>query len=408
MGKYYFESGDTEYIAANDNTTVIGTGAANEKIILNAGVENVIADSTIERVDFIGEIADFQFRQGFGSNIDVLDGADNPVVSLASVDGKEFGFDDGIVELEYTDGTVSVGGTDITDTAATVVPVVIDDSDASEVDGGDTGTVDLYPSAEEQLMLEILNSERAAPDEYASRYGIDLNEGLVEGTISSDPKQPLAFNTALAEAARAHSLWMLENDIFSHTGSGGSDPGDRIEAEGYEAYGWGENLAWLGTWPSVPDTAESTGRLEENLFVDEGYPERGHRTNMLNEEWTEVGIGIETGIFTYSGQDYNAVMATQDFAIPSTRGNFLVGVAFMDDDADMFYDVDEGLPDVQVSVTDQDSGEILNVSTWDSGGYQAALEDGVYDVNFSWEDQTFSTEITMSGINEKVDWVLTA
>jgi hypothetical protein len=216
----------------------------------------------------------------------------------------------------------------------------------------------------------------------------------------------LAFNTLLAEAARGHSQWMLENDIFSHTGSGGSNPGDRIEAEGYEAYGWGENLAWRGTWPSAPDTAESTAQLEENLFVDEGYPERGHRTNMLNEAWTEVGIGIETGIFTVDGQDYNAVMAAQDFGIPAGQDNFLVGVVFSDNDADMFYDVDEGLSDVQVTVTSRDSGESLDFSTWDSGGYQAALEDGVYDVVFNWEGKTFDTEVTMSGINEKVDWIL--
>jgi hypothetical protein len=112
----------------NDNVRVIG-GSSYEAIKILAGVEGVVVDSTIERVDFAGNIADFQFRQGFGSNIDVLDASDNVIASVSSVDGKKFGFDDGVVELEYTDETVSVGGTDITDTAASVVPEVIDEDD---------------------------------------------------------------------------------------------------------------------------------------------------------------------------------------------------------------------------------------------------------------------------------------
>jgi hypothetical protein len=147
MGKYYFESGDTEYVAANDNTTVIGTGADDEQIILAAGVEGVVADSTIERVDFVGDIADFQFQQGFGSNIDILDGSGNVIASVGSVDGKTLAFADGSVELGYADGTVSVGGTDITTTAATVVPETIDNTDVSEADAGDEETAPTFSVA---------------------------------------------------------------------------------------------------------------------------------------------------------------------------------------------------------------------------------------------------------------------
>lgn len=388
-------SDHTVTVAGGNDFNIVGTSAS-EKIVVQDGALVQFAAGTGDRVEVAGSLSSFSVSSA-GNQLILSDAEGSDIIIALNAQ----------MTMVFSDGSATA----TMDTSGSLPAVTLgnevvdDDFDYTNVVLNESGT-SLYPGTEEQLMLEILNAERAAPDEYASQYGIDLNEGLEAGTISSDPKQPLAFNTLLAEAARGHSQWMLENDIFSHTGSGGSNPGDRIEAEGYEAYGWGENLAWRGTWPSAPDTAESTAQLEENLFVDEGYPERGHRTNMLNEAWTEVGIGIETGIFTVDGQDYNAVMAAQDFGIPAGQDNFLVGVVFSDNDADMFYDVDEGLSDVQVTVTSRDSGESLDFSTWDSGGYQAALEDGVYDVVFNWEGKTFDTEVTMSGINEKVDWIL--
>ena len=56
-------------------------------------------------------------------------------------------------------------------------------------------------TAHDQLMLELVNRARMAPLEEAQRYGIDLNEGFDEGTISSEPTQPLAPNQILTDAS---------------------------------------------------------------------------------------------------------------------------------------------------------------------------------------------------------------
>ncbi len=99
------------------------------------------------------------------------------------------------------------------------------------------------PSDYEQYLLELINRARSDPASEAARYGIDLNEGLSPGTISSDPKQPLAVNPDLVEGARAHSQWMIDNDVFSHTGANGSAPGDRMAAAGYvflPPWSWGK------------------------------------------------------------------------------------------------------------------------------------------------------------------------
>jgi hypothetical protein len=64
-------------------------------------------------------------------------------------------------------------------------------------------------TASEQFMLELINRARLDPVGEAARYGIDLNQGLTTGTISTTPKQVLAPNQYLADSADSHSTWML-------------------------------------------------------------------------------------------------------------------------------------------------------------------------------------------------------
>jgi hypothetical protein len=56
-------------------------------------------------------------------------------------------------------------------------------------------------NAHEQYLLELINADR-------------MQVGA----------QPLASNTFLDQAAEDHSQWMINTDIFSHTGAGGSGP----------------------------------------------------------------------------------------------------------------------------------------------------------------------------------------
>ncbi|MGC9452461.1 MAG: CAP domain-containing protein [Oceanipulchritudo sp.] len=219
------------------------------------------------------------------------------------------------------------------------------------------------PTPYEQLMLELLNRARANPGAEATRLGIDLNEGLNPGTIEDSPKPPLAFHPYLIQSARAHSGWMLDFNIFSHTGAGGSDAGDRMEDAGYfflYPWAWGENIAWGGT-TGVPDVEAYTVSRHEGLFISPG-----HRKNICNANFDEVGLGVLTGQFSTSQNTYNAVMATQNFARSDwTPGPLLLGVVFTDLDGDNFYDPGEGAAGVTVSA---ESGD-YDAVTSSSGGY---------------------------------------
>lgn len=100
-------------------------------------------------------------------------------------------------------------------------------------------------------VLELINRARAnSLHEVARNQSVsDLNQGLNPGPITTDTKQPLSFNSQLINAARDHSQWMLDNDIFSHTGVNGTSTGDRMTLAGYKftgAWTWGGKyfLAW--------------------------------------------------------------------------------------------------------------------------------------------------------------------
>jgi Ca2+-binding RTX toxin-like protein len=199
-------------------------------------------------------------------------------------------------------------------------------------------------TAAEQYLLELINRARLDPLAEAQRYGIALNQGLAPGTIDGTAKQVLAPNELLNQAASSHSLWMLANDQFTHSyadasyADGNNDPGDRMRAAGYTFTGswtWGENLAWSGT----------TGTINLNTAIDQHHQglflSPGHRTNLMNEPFREIGIGQEAGVFTSGGTNWNASMLTEKFA-KSGNDVFVTGVVYDDTNGNDFYTIGEG------------------------------------------------------------------
>lgn len=88
---------------------------------------------------------------------------------------------------------------------------------------------------------------------------------------------PVTLETRLTLAAQAHSEDMAINNFFSHTGSDGSSPGDRISRAGYNWRSYGENIAAGYTTPEAVVTA----------WMDSP----GHRANILTCGFDHLGIG---------------------------------------------------------------------------------------------------------------------
>jgi len=263
------------------------------------------------------------------------------------------------------------------------------------------------PSAADQFMLERVNAARANPQlEADAHLGGDLNSDLAPNTIDATPKPPLAFNFNLWTAAKDHSQWMLDNNVFSHTGVDGSSPSQRMQTAGYTfipPWGNGENIAYAGT-TGTPNIVSFTGRNHENLFKS-----AGHRVNLLNANFREVGISNLQGQFN----TFNAVMTTQKFAYVGARGPFITGVAYTDATDDDAYSVGEGLGGVSVTAVDiSNSANTFTTTTMAAGGYQLDVNPNTaYRVTFSGDllnDGTSVTavyEVNVGSDNLKVDCV---
>ncbi|KDN87271.1 CAP domain-containing protein [Kitasatospora cheerisanensis] len=101
-------------------------------------------------------------------------------------------------------------------------------------------------------------------------------------------------NAKLAAAAQEQSDDMAARSFFDHTNPDGDGPQQRIDAAGYEWSGWGENIA--------------RGQKDAAAVMNSWMNSPGHRANILNCKFTELGVGVHQG----SGGPW----WTQDFGTP--------------------------------------------------------------------------------------------
>jgi Ca2+-binding RTX toxin-like protein len=229
-------------------------------------------------------------------------------------------------------------------------------------------------TAYEQFMLELVNRERAKTG-----------------------AQPLAFNGTLNKSADSHSTWMIANDTFDHVGVGGSSPHQRMVQAGYGFSGtWtsGENIAWAST-RAPAGLQDEVELLHTNLMNSPG-----HKANILNGTFREIGVGFDTGPY----QSWDGAFVTQNFARSGTEA-FLTGVGLDDKDGDRFYDVGEGLGGLAVTAVSS-TGAFRRRAVSGAGGYSLALAAGTYAVTFSGNGfASVTKQVTIGSSNVKLDLI---
>jgi uncharacterized protein YkwD len=109
-------------------------------------------------------------------------------------------------------------------------------------------------SQEEQKLLDLINAERKNND-----------------------LPPLKPNPLLFKVARAHSANMAEQQKMDHE-LDGKKPSDRLKEAGYKYAYTGENIA--------------KGYRDLQKVVEVWMGSEFHRRNILNELFTETGIGV--------------------------------------------------------------------------------------------------------------------
>ena len=114
---------------------------------------------------------------------------------------------------------------------------------------------------------------------------------------------PLQHNAALAAAAQNQANYMAANNIYSHTGAGGSSPQSRANAAGYSGYAT-ENI--VGGTRLTP---------EQGIIWWKNSPV--HLNSMISNRYTEAGVGYAVG----SGQNFYVMV----FGIPSGSSGATAG-----------------------------------------------------------------------------------
>jgi len=109
----------------------------------------------------------------------------------------------------------------------------------------------------------------------------------------------LTENKLLYQVAAAKANDMFKNQYFEHTSPSGVDPGTLVSSYGYEYIITGENLI-LGNFKS------------EAEMVQDWMNSPGHRANILNTSYTEIGEAVVKG--TYEGE--TVWIAVQEFGLP--------------------------------------------------------------------------------------------
>ncbi len=120
-----------------------------------------------------------------------------------------------------------------------------------------------------------------------------------ENRLANGNLPPLRENTKLNLSAQKKLDDMFAKQYFEHvspSGVGVSDLGERV---GYSYIIIGENLA-LGNFK------------DDKALVDAWMASPGHRANILNKHYTEIGVAVGHGMF--EGQDI--WLAVQHFGLP--------------------------------------------------------------------------------------------
>ena len=298
------------------------------------------------------------------------------------------------------------------------------------------------PTAEEQEMLELINRMRTDPAGELNRliksfsplaawdsevtkalreYNYPTAQNLISEWAVLSPVAPLAWDFSLYVAATDHSLQMILAGKQSHQLDGEPPLYERIVNAGYDpALKPGEVEGEYIV--CVSENVYAYGRPERDGFsaasfthaafaLDWGVPSHSHRNNIMNPDFSEVGISMirETNPSSKIGE----WVTTIDFASPNsaqnTGGAYLLGVVYNDLNNSGFYEAGEGISSAVITViSDNPEWETIEFSPYQAGGYQVFLDNGLYTVTVSGPNfsGTIAKRVSIQGQNVKVDFTV--
>ncbi|MFJ8577512.1 CAP domain-containing protein [Micromonospora sp. NPDC093277] len=143
-----------------------------------------------------------------------------------------------------------------------------------------------------QLQRTAAPSSTTARTTSASGLSAELQQvvDLVNAERAKAGCKAVTVNDKLTLAAQRHSQDQADHKTMTHDGSDGSNVGERLDRVGYAWRAYGENVAWNQQSPAA--------------VMDAWMNSSGHRANILNCSFTQIGVGVARSNGPYWTQDF--------------------------------------------------------------------------------------------------------
>ncbi|MCW2594329.1 MAG: hypothetical protein JWP39_217 [Jatrophihabitans sp.] len=156
------------------------------------------------------------------------------------------------------------------------------------------------------LLAPLVAAPSASAASLPARTTVEKTIGsLVQVVLNTERAlhglKPLTMRSSLMLSARRHNVAMARANTMSHQVRGEDYFGKRIEKAGYHWDWAGENIAWNSQMTSGGVI------VLQRLMYNEKAPHNGHRTNILNKHFSDIGVDV------YLDRVHHKVWLTTDF-----------------------------------------------------------------------------------------------
>lgn len=180
-------------------------------------------------------------------------------------------------------------------------PLAVDDTTSTPKTGTENSNITKNSSTSTNTQTEVPTNQNTT----TSKNILTLNAtSIIEITNEyrgDEDLSSLKENEKLKISAQKKVDDMFKNQYFEHTSPDGIGASDLANQVGYSYILIGENLA-VGSFKS------------NRTLVDAWMNSPGHRANILNKSYTEIGVAVGRG--KYQGRD--VWMAVQHFGLPKS------------------------------------------------------------------------------------------
>ncbi len=126
------------------------------------------------------------------------------------------------------------------------------------------------------------NKARLAPGFFLqTKEGVAAVDEAIKVLANTGAVSKLKLSDGLSKAARDHVLDQGKSGSIGHTGTNSSTPFERINRYGRWQKAAGENISYGANTPIA---------VIRDLVVDDGVPDRSHRTNIFHPEYQLAGV----------------------------------------------------------------------------------------------------------------------